>query len=532
MSKHKPLKFGRKIEGPSAEVLELYRQLEINPLVWFQFIFPGHSKKQTPLFHLELMQACDEPRLAVAAPRRSAKSTVLGFLKPLHDITFKRKRFIVLISNTFKKAAMNLETIKKEISDNPKFREFHPGITVDKDAEGDSEIRHPDGFTTKILCKGVDQLGSARGIKFGANRPDLVIGDDMEDDELVRSPERRLQLQNDFDDVITPIGDKDTQIIIIGTILHDDSILSKLLSKDYYKEYKKMFFQARFEEDGIQVSLWPENWSLDELNQMEKDKPTVFAKEMQNDPVSGRNAKFKREDFRYYRIEHGEYLLQNEYGEIISRGNMADCVPAISCDLAWKEKRESDSCVILPGYLTPASEILVEDYVHGKGLKPTDVAEHLFLMASRLKALTGQEPAIGFEKAMLENVTQWFLKQEMRKRNRFLLTKELLWDADKITRIETRLISRYSQHVIFHKKGMGDLEHQLERHPYGTHDDLVDAEQGLVQLLQFPRKRGTSPNPHDEFETVRQLTIDQKNGRPFGKVKSMGNKFSAYRSFR
>lgn len=497
------------------QVRTIMATLEGNPLIWFHYCFAHHIRKETPPFHVFLVRGVVNNRyLAVAAPRGSAKSTILAFLKPFHDIVFKKRRFILIISNTFKKAAMSLDTIKKEIQENQMIRDLHPGLEVYKDAEGDSEIRHPDGFTTKILCKGVDQLGSVRGVKFGAYRPDLVIGDDMEDDELVRSPERRVQLQQDFDDVLTPIGDSDTQFVFIGTILHDDSLLAKLVSKTYYPEYKKLLYKARYKRKGEPKSLWPAKWTVEELNQMEKDKPSVFAKEMQNDPASGANARFKKEDFRTWKLEPGnEYSLLNEHGEVISAGRLSDCVPAIACDLAWKEKRESDNCVIMPGFLTPNSEILIDDYVAGKGFKPTDVAEHLFIMADRLKRVTGQDPPIGFEKAMLENVTQWFLKQEMRKRNEYLITRELVWDADKITRIETRLLSRYAQHVIFHKRGMGDLEYQLLRHPTGTHDDLIDAEQGLVQLLQNPRRASQAPAPDDEFMTLRQMMIDRRTGK-------------------
>lgn len=521
-------------KNPAFDVSQIIKELGDNPLTWLHACFSHHVRKQTPDFHVMLVRkVLNNQFYAVAAPRGSAKSTVLAFVKPFHDIAFKKRRFILIISNTFKKAAMSLDTIKKEIQENPMIKELHPGMEVLKDAEGDSEIRHRDGFTTKILCKGVDQLGSVRGVKFGAYRPDLIIGDDMEDDELVRSPERRTQLQQDFDDVITPIGDTDTQFVFIGTILHDDSLLAKLVSKDHYPEYKKSIYRALItDQNGDKRSLWPEKWSVADLEKMEKDKPTVFAKEMQNDPVSGRNAKFKREDFRYWKVEGTDYVLTNEFGEVVSRGRFQDCVPAISCDLAWKEKRESDSCAIIPAYLTPNSETLVDEYVHAKGLKPTDVAEHLFLMADRMKRLTGQEPSVGFEKAMLENVTQWFLKQEMRKRNRFLITKELVWDADKITRIETRLLSRYTQHVIYHKKGMGDLEHQLERHPYGTHDDLIDALQGVIQLLQNPKKPSKTPDPHDEFMTLRQIMIDAKKGKPNGpQFPRKDNRIPAHRSY-
>lgn len=493
-------------------------------------------RKQSPRFHLDLIREMTINRhLAVAAPRESAKSTILTFLKPFHAIMFQEKRFIVIVQNTFKKAAMSLDSIKKELQENQLLRENFPGVKITKDAEGDSIISHHNGFKTQILCKGVDQIGSIRGVKFGAYRPDLIIGDDMEDDELVRSPERRVQLQQDFDEALIPCGDKgNCQYIFIGTILHDDALIAKLVSKTFYPEYKKLFYKAGIDWGSAKArSLWPQQWTVDELKKLERDKPSVFAKEYQNDPVAGRNSKFKKEDFRYWKVEQGEYFLLSVAGEIISKGRMVDCVPAISCDLAWKEKRESDSCVILPGYLTPNSEILIEEYISEKGLKPNDVSEHLFVMANRLKAITGHEPSVGFEKSMLENITQWFLMQEMRKRNRFLITKDLVWDADKITRIETRLISRYSQHVIFHKKGMGDLEHQLIRFPYGTHDDLVDAEQGLVQLLQYPLKAYKAPNPHDEFEMLQRITKDYKEGKPFGqKVSNSRWGVPAYRSFR
>jgi hypothetical protein len=470
-----------------------------------------------PRFHIDICNAAEtNEHLAVAAPRGSAKSTILAFLKPLHSVLFKRKRFILLISNTFTKAILTLQSMKIAVQKNRKIIDFFPNITLAKDSEGDTEFVHPDGYTTKVLCRGVDQLGATRGVKFGDYRPDLIIGDDMEDDELVRSPERRLQLQSDFDDALIPTGDRNTQYIFIGTILHDDSQLAKLVSEKNYPEYHKLVYRARNEVGGVVTSLWPEKWSVEQLNKMEKEKPTTFAKEMQNDPVAGANQRFKKENFRVWRQEGSDYILTNEFGEYTVRGSMANCVPAIACDLAWKEKRESDSCAILPGYLTPNSEILIEDYIHEKGLKPNDIAEHLFVMADRMQKLTGMSPAIGFEKAMLENVTKWFLKQEMRRRNKFLVTKELVWDADKITRIETRLIPRYAQHVIYHKRGMGDLEYQLERFPYGAHDDLPDAEQGLVQLLQFPRSFKKAEAVDDEFEWWRKQAIEAKKAPTHG----------------
>ena len=36
------------------------------------------------------------------------------------------------------------------------------------------------------------------------------------------------------------------QVDVIGTILHDDSLMAEMMSKDKYTNYRKMFFKARF----------------------------------------------------------------------------------------------------------------------------------------------------------------------------------------------------------------------------------------------------------------------------------------------
>lgn len=485
-----------------------YNLLAENPLLWGHVYFKNHFSKNPPKFHGQLASnAVKEQYLAVAAPRGSAKSTILAFLVPFHSIVFKQRRFILIIANTFKKAALHLDAMKIEIRDNQSLKEAFPGISITKDAEGDSVFRHRDGYETKVLCRGVDQIGSIRGVKFGAYRPDLIIGDDMEDDILVRNPMRRIELQNLYDEALIPAGEPGlTKYIMIGTILHDDCQIAKLTSRNHYPEYKKLFFQAL--SDG-ETSLWPERWTREDLLNLKNTKPEVFAKEYQNNPVAGLMARFKKEDFRRYSISGSSYTCYDEFNAPIQKGIFKECRAAIACDLAWSEKRDADNCVIMPGLLTPESDLLVYPYFCEKGVRPDKFIEHLFSLVIKLEALTGSPVPVGFEKAMLENVTQWILKKEMRKRNKFIITKELKWDGDKISRIENRLQPRYSQNTIFHTQSMGDLEYQLTRFPSGTHDDLPDALQGLVQLLQYPKQTKVEKK-EDLFDTIRKITIEAK----------------------
>ena len=145
-------------------------------------------------------------------------------------------------------------------------------------------------------------------------------------------------------------------------------------------------------------------------------------------------------------------------------------------------------------------------------MRPHEIYETLFSMEARLRALTCSSVPIGFEKAKLEKVVKHLLREEMQRRNKWLMFKDLQWDTDKVQRVLTRLEPRYSQHSIFHLRGMGELEHQLTRFPSAAHDDLPDALQGVVQLLQYPKHIKKTVNKSDPFEWWRNTAV--KNRRP------------------
>ena len=468
----------------SDQIRELFRQ---NPIVWGMYYFPHYFKKESPGFHLRVLQyARNYFDVAVQAPRGSAKSVLLTFLDTAHDIAHKASEFTILIQNTFSKAAGSLENIKMEFRTNERLKRDY-GVMMRRDAEGDAIFRLPDGWECRVLCKGSDQLGSIRGERYGAYRPRRIKIDDIEDDELVKNPERRQDLESEFNEVIKYAGEAgETKIIVMGTILHDDSLMAKLVAKDNYKHFKKLFYKARYELDGEIRSLWPEKWTVEDLNEMEKQDPVGFAKEMQGDPSSGSLETIRRADFRYWRIEGTDAVLLDEEGGVRGRWALRDCKAAIGCDLAWEEDQASDFSAIVPGFVTPANDLLVEEFIAKKGLRPDELEEILFSMTARLEMITGKRVCIGFEKAKLEKVMKWFLGEAQRRRNKWLWLKDISWGTkDKVERVLTRLANRYSQHAVYHKRGMGDLENQLIRLRSVAHDDIADALSMLPEMLAF-----------------------------------------------
>lgn len=494
---------GVSYESISDEVL---KDFSVSPYLFARHYFKHHFREESPSFHASILNAAEQNLfLAVAAPRGSAKSTILSFVRPIHKICFKKARFIVFIQNTDEKAAGSLETIKEEIRSNVKLKDF--GIRLEKDSAKEGVFVHPDGFKTRVMCAGYREIGSLRGIKFGAYRPDLIIIDDLEDDELVKSPERRLQLKEDFDAAILPIGDKGTEFNFICTILHDDSLAAKMLSRDFYKQFHKMFYQIRYKSStGAIKSIWEKKWSMDDIRQMEREDPESFAKERMNNPVSGERRQFHKEDFRYWKVENGQVVLTGGEGEVVGRYELKDCSAAIGCDLAWSEKKSADYTALVPVLITPKSEYLVDEYVLKRGMKPDALEGILFAMVEKYEGLTGRAVPVGFEKAVLEKVMKWMLRGAMQRRNKYLLFKDLLWDKDKISRIVTRLQPLYANHAIYHRRGMNDLEFQLSRIPSGKHDDLPDALAGAVQMLVYAPRKVSVTSSEDKFEWWRRQT--------------------------
>jgi hypothetical protein len=463
-----------------------------------------------------MSESCSNQFFACEAPRGSAKSTVLSFVKVLHRIAFKKKRFIVIVQNTYKKAVGTLESIKDEVRWNESFsRDF--GITLEKDAEGDTIFRSRDGWRTRVLCKGVEQIGAVRGEKFGAWRPDYILCDDMEDDEMVKSPERRQGLRELFDNALIPAGDvKNLDVDIIGTILHDDSLMRHLVSVDEYTEYRKLFFKARYENKvtGFRESLWPERWTVSDLDEMERLRPETFAKEMQGDPSSGSLETIQREDFRLWSIQEGQAVLYDSDGSVVSRWRLTDCKAAVGIDLAWEEKKANDFAAVVPGLVTPANDLLVDTYIFKRGLRPDEFEQIIFDMDARYGAMTGKRVCFGFEKAMLEKLMKWFLKEAMKRTGKWLWFKDIAWGTtDKVARIMYRLANRYAQHSVYHRRGMGELENQLIRLRSTAHNDLADALGMLPEMLSYASVVAKEKPKEDLFRFLQRQT-------PMGRIRT------------
>ena len=71
-----------------------------------------------------------------------------------------------------------------------------------KDTEDDCIVKFTDGTEFRIAAKGSEQ--KMRGLKWNNKRPDLIVGDDLENDEIVLNTERRQKFKRWFYGALVP----------------------------------------------------------------------------------------------------------------------------------------------------------------------------------------------------------------------------------------------------------------------------------------------------------------------------------------
>lgn len=166
-------------------------------------------------------------KLTFFAYRGGAKTTLLSRLYPLWRLANGSVKHILLISDTIDMALSNLQLMKVEIENNANFC-YDFGIKVGDTWTNDEVAINTSDTAAKIKCYGSGKR--IRGANFLGKRPDLIVLDDIENDENVRSKQQRDKLFNWYTKAILKLPSRTTQytLIVIGTILHHDSVLVRI----------------------------------------------------------------------------------------------------------------------------------------------------------------------------------------------------------------------------------------------------------------------------------------------------------------
>lgn len=470
---------------------------------------------RTPAFHLELWDLfCDpHPLVAIAAPRGHGKSTALTHACTLASVLFRDRRFVVIVSDTETQASNFLNDIKEELRNNDDLIELFQVKGFKKDTETDIIVELADGHTFRIMVRGAEQR--VRGLKWMQMRPDLIVCDDTEGDEQVLSKERREKFRRWFNGALLPCRSKHGIVRIVGTVLHLDSLLNRLLPEDSHKSSKieplktwsvarKAWKAVRYRahnEDFSQL-LWPEMYNKDFFESKKEDLTSqglaeVYAQEYLNYPIDESTAYFKRDDF--------SEIPLNTLDEIRSGFKNVNYYAAV--DFAVSTAERSDFTVIAIVAMDDRGIMNVVDIRRGRW-DSLEIIDEMFAVHKKYK------PALFVvERGAIEKAIGPILRSEMIQRGQYMHLHPMTPTRDKTSRARS-IQARFRSGGIKFDKGASwysELEDEMVRFPKARHDDQVDALSWLG-LVVDEMHNGLTKDEEDEIEYHLEYN-EQEKGR-------------------
>lgn len=255
-----------------------------------EYFFESRHPYKSAKFHFELITDwySPAPYIVHKAFRGAAKSTkaeeAIALMACLNQF---QNCVIIKASETRAKEA--LTAIKAIYSTNDLL------IDVFGDMHGDVTSETKLVLRNGVAIQAAGKRQSLRGMKHNTYRPDLLFGDDMEDEEDVRTPEAHSKFMKWlYAEVLPSLQQPNHRVRIVGTPLADSEqcMIEKMVKNPSWKH--KEIPVKYYDEDGNYVSAWPEMFPLEKLDALEYDYRRVgryetFAREylVQGTPKEG-----------------------------------------------------------------------------------------------------------------------------------------------------------------------------------------------------------------------------------------------------
>ncbi len=475
-------------------------------LRWAMEFLPDYFTDTPSRFHAELMKTLESPQrrlITRVAPRGHAKSTCAALAYPLWCICEQKRRNIVIVTHESSLATQFVSDIRTELETNEQILTAYgdlcqnPGdappkrstktAAAPKRRRRSSWKQHKFTTATGITVQAKGSGASFRGIRVGPQRPDLIICDDIEKDEHVETPEGRRKLEHWLRRVVMPALAPGGQLLILGSIIHYDSLLANLRNRRRFPRWDYKVYRAlEAVPDGpnqfLRVALWPARWPVDKLDEERQRVGTLaFEQEYQANPID--------DSIRVFRPE---WLHRYKPGELANR-NLATLIavdPATGVTngdyfALWVGSVDTDTGTIYTRQLTLDRIGIVQQ------------------VKRILAAFEEHKPIkIGIETVAYQVALKDILEEESRQRGLYLPIVALQTTANKRARIEGA--------ATFFEKGIfrlpptlaPEVEEQFLQFPKARHDDAPDVCAMGIELARTLRRGGGfngvagRPNPY------------------------------------
>ena len=301
---------------------KVYEKLYRNMALFGRTCFPTALNKEIPPFHKEVYQTLANPsekRVAIAAPRGTAKSTTTSLIFPLWKAAFKRSDedlFIVIISESQAQSINFLSRIKYHLNNSTQYKELFGDMSFNTARRWtNTDIVLANG--TRIVAVGTGQR--VRGFIEGDTRPNLIIVDDFESELNAFTPEARMKNRKWMTEAVIPSLSDEGKIVMIGTVISEDCFLYWVKESS---AWRVLWYSIMG--DGEGKLLWPARFPMSRIEAIKEEYSSVgnlngFFQEYMNIAQDPETAPFKPEWMKRhqydYEIINGQPCIVKETGE-------------------------------------------------------------------------------------------------------------------------------------------------------------------------------------------------------------------------
>tara|TARA_R110000822_G_scaffold75287_5_gene181075 strand:- start:4131 stop:5627 length:1497 start_codon:yes stop_codon:yes gene_type:complete len=435
--------------------------------------FPTALKAEIPPFHTEVyknLQNNSVPRVLIAAPRGTAKSTVSSLILPLWRAAFKPQDedlFIVIISESQTQSINFLSRIKYHLENSSTFRRLFGDMgpsTAKRWAGNDIVLANG----TRIIAVGTGQR--VRGFIEGDTRPNLIIIDDFESELNAATAEARAKNRKWMTEAVIPSLSDDGRIVMIGTVISEDCFLYWAKESPAWK----VLWYSIVNDDGS--SIWPERFPMKRIEGIKAEFEGVgnlngFFQEYMNEAQSPDNAPFKPE---YIKLHH--YLFERIDGQgclVRTIGGEKEIVPVelySGIDPASTLTARSDFFVIATIAVDSEGNKYIVDIFREK-INPALQPDAIIDIYKKFKPKRMRIETTGYQEALRQTVRKTMMEQNLYISG---LEKGIKPRNKKSERLISLVPMLAKGEFYFRPKDLAAQQEFLS-YPKGKHDDVLDA---------------------------------------------------------
>lgn len=478
-------------------------------------------EKLAPI-HREFFDLCDyvnhvkmDARLGIAAARGHNKSGTFSNAFPLHQIVFRKRKYILVVTETDTLSKKLIGWVNKQLKFNELLRQDFGELLHEKQSMNEKDNEEVFITSENSIVESSSSGKRLRGSRHGALRPDLVIIDDASSQHNENTKEAREKMLHWFNTEVVPLGARGTAIVLVGTMVSATGLLNHVLKRKDFKAsfhgavksepthpevwekyceiYAKSedmqevddFYEDNKEklEEGVEVA-WPWRWSYRALMHEKVNMGTrAYNSEYRNLAFSEDEQFFFPDKYAkyHYRIENDRTFVQ--YEDLLVP--MDELTISGFWDIAQgKNARSCYNAVITVGKHEPTGLMFVLDEYASK--EPAHV--YIDIIVKKIRQFKHHVFSVETINAQHEYYRQLMdaVRKEGLSTTRINDVKSHSSSKDK--RMESLEPLFHNRTLILNERHKILLD-QLAQYPFGDYVDSIDALQGAVDNVYRRKPR-------------------------------------------